>query len=58
MRSQRFQVAAAALAVAVLAPLAACAQPLPGKHPAYLHALTDLRTARWLLNHQPGDARV
>jgi hypothetical protein len=31
---------------------------LPGKHPAYLHALTDLRTARWLLSHQPGDVRV
>ncbi len=31
---------------------------LPGKHPGYLHALTDLRTARWLLNHQPGDAKV
>jgi hypothetical protein len=31
---------------------------LPGAHPGYLHALTDLRTARWLLSHQPGDARV
>ncbi len=31
---------------------------LPGAHPGYLHALTDLRTARWLLNHQPGDAKV
>lgn len=57
MSSQRFQ-AAAVLAFAMLAPLAACAQPLPGRHPAYLHALTDLRTARWLLNHQPGDNRV
>ena len=36
----------------------ATGQALPGKHPGYLHALTDLRTARWLLNHQPGDARV
>jgi hypothetical protein len=33
-------------------------QALPGKHPGYLHALTDLRTARWLLSHQPGDAKV
>ncbi len=41
-----------------LAPLAASAQVLPGKHPAYLHALTDLRTARWLLEHQPGDVKV
>jgi hypothetical protein len=31
---------------------------LPGKHPAYLHALADLRTARWLLEHRPGDAAV
>jgi hypothetical protein len=31
---------------------------LPGKHPGYLHALTDLRTARWLLSHQAGDAKV
>jgi hypothetical protein len=34
------------------------AQQLPGAHPAYLHALTDLRTARWFLYRQPGDARV
>lgn len=31
---------------------------LPGRHPGYLHSLTDLRTARWLLSHQPGDAKV
>lgn len=31
---------------------------LPGRHPAYLHALTDLRTARWMLEHRPGDAAV
>jgi hypothetical protein len=30
----------------------------PGTHPFYQHALTDLRTARWLLGHQPGDRRV
>jgi len=30
----------------------------PGKHPYYLHALTDLRTARWLVEHRPGDAAV
>jgi hypothetical protein len=34
------------------------AQQLPGAHPAYLHALSDLRAARWFLYHQPGDARV
>jgi len=48
----------AALLLASAAPFAATAQVLPGKHPAYLHALTDLRTARWFLNHQPGDAKV
>ena len=49
-----------ALPFAVLAmnPLAASAQVLPGKHPAYLHALKDLRTARWLLEHQAGDVKV
>ena len=31
---------------------------LPGKHPYYLHALSDLRSARWLLEHRPGGAAV
>jgi hypothetical protein len=31
---------------------------LPGKHPYYLHALSDLRAARWLIEHRPGDAAV
>ncbi len=26
-------------------------------HPAYLHALSDLRAARWLIDHRPGDWR-
>ena len=39
-------------------PLATIAQVLPGKHPGYLHALSDLRAARWFLYHQPGDAKV
>lgn len=30
----------------------------PPRHPAYLHAISDLRTARWLLEHRPGDAAV
>jgi hypothetical protein len=50
--------ALAALAVLGLAPVAAMSQALPGKHPGYLHALADLRAARWQLYHQPGDARV
>jgi hypothetical protein len=33
-------------------------QPAPAKHPAYLHALSDLRTARWMLANRPGDAAV
>jgi tetratricopeptide (TPR) repeat protein len=27
----------------------------PGEHPAYLRALSDLRSARWMLNHRPGN---
>lgn len=46
------------LAVLGLMPLTTMAQQLPGKHPGYLHALTDLRAARWFLFHQPGDAKV
>jgi hypothetical protein len=36
----------------------ASAQQLPGAHPHYVHALSDLRAARWFLYRQPGDARV
>lgn len=45
------------LLLASLIPLSAMAD-LPGKHPYYLHALSDLRTARWLIEHRPGDAKV
>ncbi|HVW69247.1 MAG TPA: hypothetical protein VHB68_09745 [Steroidobacteraceae bacterium] len=41
----------------VALPFAANAD-LPGKHPYYLHALSDLRAARWLVEHRPGDAAV
>ncbi|MBV8621788.1 MAG: hypothetical protein JOY84_23205 [Curvibacter sp.] len=58
---------ASSLALASL--LSACAvqapapQPAPHvqyheDHPAYLHALSDLRAARWLIAHRPGDVRV
>jgi hypothetical protein len=47
----------APLLLAGLIPLAAQAD-LPGKHPYYLHALSDLRAARWMLEHRPGDAAV
>jgi len=43
--------------VCLAAPLAAQAD-LPGKHPYYLHALSDLRSARWMLEHRPGGAAV
>jgi hypothetical protein len=60
----------ALLAVAGSAALAGCAvaQPPPAppparivvaqapqRHPAYLHGLSDLRAARWLIEHRPGD---
>ena len=38
--------------------LSANAADLPGRHPAYLHALSDLRDARWNLEHRAGDAAV
>jgi len=46
------------LALLGLSSLAANGQELPGKHPYYLHALSDLRAARFYLYHQPGDANV
>ncbi len=47
----------AAFVLTLTLPFAANAD-LPGKHPAYLHALSDLRAARWMLQHRPGDAAV
>ena len=43
---------------ALFALLAGCvaAPPPPAHHPAYLHALSDLRGARSLIQHLPGDA--
>ena len=43
------------IALALMLPAAAQAK---GVHPAYLHALTDLRDARWNLEHRAGDAAV
>jgi len=48
---------ALALLLAAVMPIAAHAD-MPGQHPAYLHALTDLRDARWNLEHRPGDEAV
>lgn len=48
----------AVIGAAVLVPGAPALADLPGRHPAYLHGLSDLRAARWMLEHRPGDARV
>lgn len=45
-----------ALALAVFDKPVAADQP--GRHPAYLHALSDLRNARWNLKRRSGDAEV
>jgi hypothetical protein len=47
----------AAATMLISAPMIAQAD-IPGKHPGFLHALTDLRSARWLIRHRPGDAAV
>ncbi len=47
----------AALLGAVAAASSARAD-LPGAHPGLLHALTDVRSARWLVEHRPGDQAV
>jgi hypothetical protein len=49
------RLAVAFVALLALAPLAAKAEK-PGRHPAYMHAISDLRAARWHLAHRPGDA--
>jgi hypothetical protein len=49
----------AALAAATsFTSMPASAFDLPGRHPFYLHALSDLRDARWNLEHRPADAAV
>jgi hypothetical protein len=48
----------AATMIFALAGLGTANADLPGKHPFYLHALSDLRGARWMLEHRPGDTNV
>jgi hypothetical protein len=48
----------AGLLLASLAPLSSMAEEMRGEHPAYVHALSDLRAARWLIAHRAGDAVV
>lgn len=44
------------LLIAVTALILVAAQPSKAaEHPAYLHALSDLRAARWLIEHRPGN---
>ena len=56
------RLAAALVAVPLILAATGCVvtppPPPPAHHPAYLHALTDLRDARWNLEHRPGDAAV
>lgn len=42
-----------ALVIGILA--LACCVSTPQSHPAYRHALSDLRAARWMIEHRPGD---
>jgi len=49
--------ATATLSLAIFG-LAACAGPPPPVHPPYLHAISDLRDARWDLQHRPADPAV
>jgi hypothetical protein len=43
-----------ALMVGVVMSLTFCVS-VQGSHPAYLHALDDLRAARWMIEHRPAD---
>jgi hypothetical protein len=56
--SYRIRLNVLLMTITALATLAGCvAAPPPARpaHPAYLHALSDLRAARWLIEHRPGD---
>lgn len=53
----KLKLSASALLLTVMLPFAALAD-VPGNHPGYLHALSDLRDARWNLEHRPGDGAV
>lgn len=50
LRMAAITMLAALLGILVISPKAASAQQVPGPHPAYLHALSDLRLARAYLD--------
>lgn len=52
---KRIRQAFAAIATVTLLAGCAAAPPPAPRHPAYLHALSDLRAARWLVEHRPGN---
>jgi tetratricopeptide (TPR) repeat protein len=43
------------IVLAAVMALLSCLPALAANHPAYLHALEDLRAARWMLQHRPGN---
>ncbi len=53
----KLQLSALAIALAAVLPIAAHAD-VPGQHPGYLHALSDLRDARGNIESRPGDVAV
>ena len=53
MKMKKTYFRTAAMVVAALT-LTYCVS-VPGNHPAYLHALENLRSARWMIEHRPGD---
>jgi hypothetical protein len=48
-----FKIAVIVAALAILLPLTSQSVHAQGKHPAYIHALSDLRDARAHLQHRP-----
>jgi hypothetical protein len=58
MPSRRLLLTAALLLAAGRTALPAAHADTPGRHPFYLHALGDLRAARWLLRHREEHPQV
>src|SRR5471030_1687335 len=54
----KYGLAATTLVMTLALTFTAAHADLPGANPGYLHALTDLRDARWNLEHRAGDATV